>query len=436
MSRRAETLAESEPNLERLSRSEAQALATIASRLDRRPRPSRDPAVQKARLHDSIRHLGCVQLDTISVVSRAHETALWSRLGAYDPALLSSLHYPDGLLTEYWAHAAAIIPIESFPYYRHGMRRYREKYEQPDSWAARNVETIEAVQQRIREDGAMAARLFERPDGPRPEAWEWYGGKPARQALDHLWSRGDLMVTRRESGFQRVYDLTERVISADLFGHEPSESERRRHFVGGALRALGVATPRWVADYYRTWAQAHNTPKASQTGLEELAAEGLAVPVQVEGIAEATWLDAALLPRLAELRAGKGKPALTTLLSPFDNLVWYRARDEALWDFHYRIEVYTPAPKRVYGYYSMPILHKGKLVGRLDPVVDRKARILTVRRVHLEPAVKPSEPLAAAIAGALWDFAGFLKAEEVLLLAANPEPFTPMLADALSRPGN
>lgn len=434
MSLTASAPARSEPNLERLSRAEAQALAVIASRLDRRPRPSRNPSVQKARLHETIRHLGCVQLDTISVVSRSHETVLWSRIGAYDPAVLASLHYPDGLLTEYWAHAAAIIPIESFPYYRREMDLYREKYEQPGSWAAANGETIAAVHARIRENGAMAARLFERPNGPKPEAWTWYGGKPARQALDHLWSRGDIMVARRESGFQRVYDLTERVIPAEHLAHIPDEAERRRHFMTGSLRALGVATPRWVADYFRNWARPHQVPKASKLGLEELAAEGLAVPVQVEGINEPTFLDAALLPRLADLRAGRGKPALTTLLSPFDNLVWNRNRDEALWDFHYRIEVYTPAPKRVYGYYSLPILHRGKLVGRLDAVVDRKQRTLTVRSVHLEPKVKPSEALAAAIAGALWDFAGFLNADEVFLLQANPEPFAPVLDNALQRP--
>ena len=419
--------------VECLTREEAQALATIASRLDRRPRPARDPATQKARLHETIRALGCVQLDTISVVSRSHETVLWSRIGTYDPALLASLHHPDNLLTEYWAHAAAIIPIETFPYYRHAMARYREKYEAPGSWAAKNGAVIDEVHQRLREHGPLAARQFERPKDRRPEPWEWWGGKPARQALDHLWSRGDIMVTRRESGFQRVYDITERVIPPELREHAPSEDERRRFFVSGALRALGVATPRWVADYFRTWAQPHNTPKESLRGLTELEQERLAVPVSVEGLSGPAFLDAALLPRLAELRAGRGKPSLTTLLSPFDNLIWHRGRTEDLWDFHYRIEVYTPAPRRVYGYYTLPILHRGRLVGRLDPVVDRKSRVLTVRSVHLEPGVRPTDALAASIGGALWDFAGFLGAEEVQLLAAIPEPFAPVLADAIDR---
>ncbi len=422
----------SDAPVERLTIAEARALATIASRLDRRPRAIRDPAGQKARLLETIRHLGCVQLDTISVVSRSHETVLWSRLGAYDPVLLGSLHYPDALLTEYWAHAAAIIPIETFPYFRAAMDAYRKKYER-HAWVEGNGDVITDVLDRIRDNGAMASRHFERPDSPRPQAWEWYGGKPARQALDYLWSCGDIMVTRRESGFQRVYDLTERIIPGALLSSHPTAEERQRFFTSGALRALGVATPRWVADYFRDWARPYSTAKASAMGLRTLAEEGSAIPVTVEDFTESAWLDPALLARLADLRAGKGRPTLTTFLSPFDNLIWHRGRMNDLWDFHYRIEVYTPAPKRVYGYYTMPIVHRGRLVGRIDPSLDRKARILTVRNIVLEPDEAATESLAGAIAGALWDFAGFLGAEEVLVLAAKPESFGSMLADALAR---
>ena len=253
-----------------------------------------------------IRALGCVQLDTISVVSRSHETVLWSRLGPYDPALLGALHYPDGLLTEYWAHAAAIIPVETLPYYRDAMDAHREKYER-HPWIDSNQEVISGVLERIRADGATASRHFERPDGPRPEAWTWYGGKPARQALDHLWSCGELMVARRESGFQRVYDVTERVIPSDLLSIRPSAEERQRFFTSGALRALGVATARWATDYFRTWARPHSTAKESVVGLKVLQDEGLAVSVTVDGLSEPAWLDAGLLPRLAELRAGRGQ---------------------------------------------------------------------------------------------------------------------------------
>jgi uncharacterized protein YcaQ len=240
------------------------------------------------------------------------------------------------------------------------------------------------------------------------------------------------MVARRESGFQRVYDVTERVIPVAFRDGRPSLDERRRYFMTTALRALGVATARWTADYFRDWARPYSVAKASAEGLRELEREGIAIPVAVDGLSEPAWLDAGLRPRLAELRAGRSRPTLTTLLSPFDNLIWHRGRMADLWDFHYRIEVYTPAPKRVYGYYTMPILHRGRLVGRLDPVVDRKHRLLTVRKVFLEPGERPSETLAGAIAGALWDFAGFLGADEVQVLATEPEPLLPLLTGALS----
>ena len=261
----------------------------LAARPQTAPEPR--PAAQKTRLLETISALGCVQLDTISVVSRSHETVLWSRLGPYDPTLLGELHYPDGLLTEYWAHAAAIIPVESFPYFREAMDAYRAKYER-HAWVESNREVISGVLERIRENGATASRHFERPDGPRPEAWTWYGGKPARQALDHLWSCGDIMVTRRESGFQRVYDLTERTIPAEWLSLRPSAEERQRYFSTKALRALGVTTARWAADYFRDWARPYSTAKASAAGLKVLQDEGLAIPVTVEGLTEPAWLDA------------------------------------------------------------------------------------------------------------------------------------------------
>src|SRR5690606_11558510 len=147
----------------------------------------------------------------------------------------------------------------------------------------------------------------ERPEGPKPEAWTWYGGKPARQALDHLWSSGDIMVHRSESGFQRVYDVTERVVPAEHRGDRPAIEERRRYFTTVSLRALGVATARWVADYFRDWARPYTPARMAQQGLAELEAEGLALPVTVDGLSEPVWLDPTLLPRLAELRAGRGR---------------------------------------------------------------------------------------------------------------------------------
>jgi uncharacterized protein YcaQ len=419
---------------EPLTIEEARALATIAQRLDRRPSPTRNPSTVKARLLETIRALGCVQLDTISVVARSHETVLWSRLGAYDPALLGQIHHPDGALFEYWVHAAGIAPIETFPHYRRAMATYRSRNEAPGSWAAEHQATLERVLATVRENGPTSSRDFVRPDGPRPGPWAWWGGKPDRRALDHLWSRGDLMVLRRD-GFQRVYDLTERILPASLAEELPTEAEQRRHFAGRALTALGVAMPRWVADYFRTGSRPHLPPAAAAAELSNLEREGGARRAAIEGSAEPVWLDAALLPRLAELRAGRGRPTLTTLLSPFDNLVWHRGRTETLFGFSYRLESYTPAHRRVYGYYTLPILHRGRLVGRVDPSYDRRARVLTAKTVHLEPAVRPTSSLVTAIAGALRDLSGFLGGGEVRVLAADPIGMVGSLQAALEHAG-
>jgi hypothetical protein len=415
---------------ESLTLEEARALATIAQRLDRRPPPARTRRLLKERLLATIRALGCVQLDTISVVARSHETVLWSRLGPYDPALLAELHHPDGALFEYWAHAAAIVPIEAFPYFRRAMASYRSRYEGPGSWAAQHEATLDRVLATVRAAGPSGSRHFARPDGPRPEPWAWWGGKPDRQALDHLWSRGDLMVLRRD-GFQRVYDLTERVLPGAFDREPPSEAEQRRYFVGTAVTALGLATPRWVADYFRTGGRPHVPPAAAAAELAALEGEGLARRVVVPGVDEPTWLDAALLPRLADLRAGRGRPTLTTLLSPFDNLIWHRGRTAALFGFDYRLESYTPAERRRYGYYTLPILHRGRLVGRVDPAYDRRTRVLNVKVVHLEPGVRPSASLVAALAAALRDLTRFLGGDGVRVLASDPPGLVAPLAEAL-----
>jgi uncharacterized protein YcaQ len=139
-----------------------------------------------------------------------------------------------------------------------------------------------------------------------------------------------------------------------------------------------------------------------------------------------------MISRLADLRAGRGRPTLTTLLSPFDNLIWYRPRTAALFGFEYRIECYTPAPKRRYGYYNLPILHRGRLVGRVDPSYDRRARLLTIKAAHLEPSVRPTPALVGAVAGALIDLAGFLGGQSVVVQQSDPEPFAAMLNERLS----
>lgn len=394
-----------------LTLDEARKIAVAAQGLDRRPRGR----VTKERIRELFDSLGCIQLDTISVISRSHETVVWSRLGHYDPMLLAELHHPDGYLMEYWAHAAALVPVSFFPLFHRTMERYREQH----LWARENQELLSQVLQRIEKHGPLRSADFARPDGPRPAAWDWWGGKPDRRALDALWTTGDLMILKRE-GFQRTYELTERLLPAPVRGSPPPLAEQEDAFVRAALRALGIATARWTADYFRTGGRPHVPAKAALAALERLSASGETVPVLIEGLPGPAWLASDQLPLLESLRDGRQRPVLTTFLSPFDNLIWHRPRTAKLFGFEYRIECYTPAPKRRYGYYSLPILHRGRLIGRLDPSLNRRTGLLTIKRLHLEPEVRLSESIVRAIASALQDLASFLGAGEVTILESDP----------------
>lgn len=390
----------------RLTKAEAQALAVIASRLDRRPyrrRISRDDVL------DMFRHLGTIQLDTISVISRSHETVLWSRLGAYDPSLIVGLYEQDHSLSEYLAHAASILSTELLPLFRSYMENARRS---DTAWLAEpeNRAVAEAVLQRITAEGPMSSRDFESPpDAARPGAWHWWGNKPERRVLSHLWIRGELMIHKRDKGFARHFDLADRVVPGFWDGEAMSTEEARRGMLAHALRALGITTAGWASDYFRTGGPSHIPINETRRLLAAFADEGRVLPIEVPGIDEPMWMDAAYLERLELLRDRKGWPSLTTFLSPFDNLTWNRDRGERLWDFPYRLECYIPAPKRRYGYYSLPILYRGVIVGRLDPSFDRASGVLTVKDLHLEQGVRPSEALVRAIIRAIEDLLAFLR---------------------------
>lgn len=408
-----------------MTREEAQAIAVIATGLDRRPFRRKPTA---ADLLDTIHKLGIVQLDTISVISRSHETVLWSRLGPYDPALVSSLYDPGLAITEYLAHAAAIIPSETLPLFA----SYMQKARREDVWSNEpaNRQVMDRVLARIATQGPLGSHDFERPDdGRRAQQWEWYGLKPERQALDRLWVQGEIVLRRRDRGFSRVFDLPERAQPALWQGQPIPDEERDRIFVRKAMSALGVGTARWVADYFRTGGPSYVPLAKTRSLLRELAGAGDMIPVDVRNIPEPVWLDPTLVERLEAMRAGRLRPVLTTLLSPFDNLIWNRDRGEQLWDFHYRLECYTPEPKRRYGYYSLPILHRGRIVGRLDPSYDRKSKILTIKALHLEPGMRVSSSLASAIAGAIDDLVRFLggRSGSWSLRYADPPGILPLL---------
>jgi uncharacterized protein YcaQ len=282
----------------------------------------------------------------------------------------------------------------------------------------------------IDERGPIMSRDFQR-EGDRPDAWTWYGGKIEKEALDMLWTVGELSIINRR-GFQRLYDRSESWLPAAVQAHRVTEAERVAWLTRTGLRSLGIATIPWLRDYFRTGIPSHLPLKDAGIELDRLVDSGEAVRVTVENWSDRpVWIDSALIPRLMEMRAGRSRPTLTTVLSPFDSLVWHRERLRTLFGMEYLIEVYTPEPKRVYGYYSLPILHRGKMLGRIDLHYARKKRVLSIRSVHLEPRVRPAPGVAAAVALAVRDYLGFLGGGEIVLERSAPEAFGPLLLAAL-----
>jgi uncharacterized protein YcaQ len=374
--------------------------------------------------------LGAIQLDSISVVARSHETVLWSRLGAFDPQLVYDL-YTDGELHEYLAHAAAIVPTELLPYFRRRMDRYRDPASDLYASWQPDEEVNGFVLETIREQGPLPSRAFERPAGPRPAPWSWWGDKPAKKALDYLWTSGQLSIVTREN-FQRVYELMERRFPTFHQTPLPTEGEQRRVLIARALSAMGIGTARWTTDYFRTGGRAHVPLRDTAAVLNTFAVEGLAVPVRVEGIPEKIWLDPEMISVLDDIRSKKLVATRTTVLSPFDNLVWYRQRTESLFNFEYRLECYTPAPKRIYGYYTLPILHRGMIVGRLDPSFDRKRRLLTIKSVHLEPNTEATPLLASELVASLWNYCQFLSGTDIVIGTTYPDTIGRLMRSELS----
>ncbi len=390
---------------QRISIDEARALAIIAQGLDEPV----DRLPTKDRLMDVIRRIGCLQIDTISVVARSHYLVLWSRVGSYDQNLLDELHHPDRMLFEYWAHAASLIPADLYPYFRRRMKsRERQHFDQEDSWSRENKDLFEEVLDAVREHGPISSSHFERPEPDKPvEAWSWWGGKPANRALDILWSTGVLGIQRRVS-FQRHYDLSERLFPEHLASDLPDELEEQRSLATRAIEAMGVGFQRGINDYFRTkWGT------QTRSILSNLEQSGVIFSVEVDDLGTA-YVAESSRAIFDEVRFGR-RPTRTTFLSPFDNLIWERRRTERLFNFEYRIECYTPAAKRKYGYFTLPILDQGRLIGRLDPKVDRRNKVLYLRSIHTEEGVTLDGATAQRLHCTLRDFAKFNGATTIVV---------------------
>jgi uncharacterized protein len=371
-------------------------------------------------VYSVVEQIGAVQIDTLQMVSRAHYLTLWSRLGNYDRADFDALAFDpsDRRLCEGWYHAACFIPTHE---YRYQMPRFRRTREDGHHWYSQwihepgNREIVAAVIERIRAEGGLRAADFHNPEHKPGSWWDW---KPAKVALEYAYASGDLMVSDRPK-FQRVYDLTERVLPAWADRSEPTAEERNRFFVERGAKAMGVGLTRNPGDY--TWMNL----TTSRPIVAELLRAGTLLEINGETVTgrQNLIIHRENLPLLEKAASGEINPQRTTFLNPWDNFWWAQDRDEALWGFRHLIEVYVPEPKRVYGYYLMPILHKDRLVGRLDPKLERKTGLLRLRALHLEPGVELDEEMLTAIAVTLRDFMKFHAARELVIEKSTPPEF-------------
>jgi uncharacterized protein YcaQ len=328
-----------------------------------RPRPGGSIDVRHFRR--VLDHTRIVQLDSVNVVARAHYLPFFSRLGAYDREKLDRWLWRSRELFEYWVHEASLAPLEHRPLLAHRMTGGWH-WPSVERMLERHPEFVEEVLESIRASGPVRVGDLDRNE----RSGSWWGWSDAKLALEYLFLTGRVTTTDRP-GFQRVYDLPERVHPGVLDEQVVPEEEAHVELMRLAATAYGVGTVHDLADYYRI------KIGPARVALERLLAEGAVEEVQVEGWRPPAYVPADLtIPRRVDARA---------LLAPFDPMVWFRDRAERLFDFHYRIEIYVPAPKRVFGYYVLPFLLGDQLVARVDLKADRKAGALLARGVFAEP---------------------------------------------------
>ena len=368
-----------------------------------------------------VERLGCVQIDTLHMVRRSQYLIPWSRLGGYNPTDLDWLLFDpkERRLFEGWQHAASIIPLEDYRFQMPHQRRLREK---PNDWFQNwikepgHAELMPTVLERIRREGAVKVLDFEYNGPKRSGWWDW---KPVKTALEFLYAFGDLMITDRQN-FQRVYDLTDRVLPPWVDLVEPSIDERNRNWVERAGDALGICTPAQIAEY------AYMKREVARPYVKELIQDGILVIVRADlsdGKTHDLVVHRSKLP-LLEQAADGALPALrTTFLSPFDNLFWARNRDQQFWAFRNVLEAYKPAPKRIWGYFCLPILHHDRLVGRFDPKLERQSGKLRIKSLYLEPVIPCDELLVTSVAAAMRDFLSFHEASELIVEQSSPPDF-------------
>lgn len=395
-----------------ISADEARRAALWAQGLLGSPKVPRSASARERSVVDVLEHLGAVQLDTISVLARSHELVAYARLGAIGRSAVESAYWGGDTAFEYWSHAACILPMSEWPWFAFRRRHYARKGQR---WHGVPTKSLQGILARLRSEGPLTTRDL----GGAKKSGEWWDWSEAKIGIEWLLDIGEVVVTRR-TGWRRVYDLPERAVPSGLREqrgwsdddgiHGPSDDECLRRLVQLGGHSVGVGTAGDIADIHRlgvTQALAH----LGDTDLVE---------VKVAGWGERAWASREALDWLGTSSRTMSR---TTLLSPFDSLVWNRDRMERIFDMPHRIEAYTPAPRRIHGYFAMPVLNRGRLVARVDPAREQGA--LVAKKVTLE-TTRTGAPVAGAIDGtakalreaASWVGADAVRVEQVIPASA------------------
>lgn len=384
-----------------LSVAQARRIAIRAQGLDR-ARPT--GTVTTRHVRSVVDRLGLIQLDSVNVLARTQYLTLFARLGPYDPALLDRLAYGDGEneLFEYWGHVASLVDVRFEPYLRWRMADPHH-WNTPNSVANTRPELIEALEREIHDNGPLSAGELEEDRGAKGPWWDW---SQTKIALEYLFWTGRIGAVRR-GNFERVYCHPDDAVPPAIRAQPtPAPDDAKRHLLHHAVRVHGIGTAKDLADVWRL------KVAESKARLDELVAEGTVAKVQVDGWRDPAYLDPTItVPRRVDACA---------LISPFDSAMWERSRVERLYRFGYTIEIYTPAPKRIYGYYVLPVLLGDTYVGRIDLKADRKGRRLLVQSAHTEPDLEARGTDACEVAerlhGELWSMAQWLGLDHVHLV--------------------
>ena len=360
------------------------------------------PNAAKSDLLPTIQQIGVLQIDTISVVNRSPYLVLWSRLGNYDPAWLEQIH-KEGQLFEYWAHASSFIPIEDYPLFRRKMLERATHWWPVSEWIESHQNTINFVRETIKAKGPQKAADFPKRTSINQGWFDW---KEEKIALDMLWTRGDLMIPFRKN-FHRYYDFQENVIGHLDDKDIPDLMSVNEKLVEKTIKTLGATTQKWVADYYRL-----NKIEVKKS-IQSLIKQHRIICVDSEDFPEGILVHVDNQGLLDQSLKGDLKADYTTILSPFDPLIWDRVRAKELFNFDFSLECYLPAARRKYGYFSLAILHNGQLVGRMDSKAHRKQKIFEIKSLHFESEFKPDQLFFTEFSKTLQNFAQWHQTPEI-----------------------